>query len=436
LLEDSSIPFVVSAGADILKILNRKNERKRKIQKTLHTGFGDFVNMKTMDEAMIKQANEDSFVAEETVDEETGNVVLKVIGKAKEKAGDSYSMAIEKISKLTSDEWDEAAASTVNKVTETIKNAWGAATKYFDEKIDQVMAIGLGDLQYIGIRIERGTSVSESVSNSTGASSVSSEMKSRAQAGRGLRFNLANGNTGIGVVDSIAQFVTGTLTAAADTISLGGLSQALIQGSGYLDFPDVWQDSSVSKSHSFNVQLTSKYGDPVSIYQNIYIPLALLMAAGFPLGIGRNSYTSPFLLQAYSKGMFSVPMGIVDSMSITRGDSENGWTHDHLPTVIDVSISIRDLSPMMFLSMTDKNLLEVFRANTVMQDYMATLAGVSLADRTHGRTFVNRKFKTAMKLFAATTFNPNYWTHKIGSSGFVRRINAFAPRGRFNVSNN
>ena len=358
---------------------------------------------------------------------------IDTLGSMFDKATGEYIGTID----ISTDAIKETLAKSFSEVKDIAKDvakktseAW--KTLIESENVDKLLGTATGDYAHIGIRIEKGTSASESISNSTMESAVGQKMKQTASAAASRRHEMAGGNTGIGILDGVVSAVTSAANAAGSVLGLGALTDMITQGSGYIDIPKVWADSSYSKSYTFNIKLQSPYGDPISIYQSNYIPLAMLMAGAFPLGIGKNAYASPFIVQAYSQGMFSAPLAIISNMSIDRGASENGWTHDKLPTVIDVSLTIEDLSPMMYLSVTDKSLLEIFRANTTYQDYMATLAGVSLEDRSNTRQFMVKKAKIAASLWKSNTFNVGMAVHKIGSNQALRRAYAISTSKRRN----
>ncbi len=232
------------------------------------------------------------------------------------------------------------------------------------------------------------------------------------------------------LASGIKSMVESTVEAAGNLIGAGDTISLISKGSGFFDIPEVWKDSSFNKSFSFDIQLRSMYGDPLSIYQNIYIPLAMLMAGTFPIAVGDNTYTSPLLCQAFSRGLFSIPTGIVESMSIKRGLPEHGWTHDHLPTAIDVSLSIKDLSPSMYLSIcspNDANPFDLFKGNDSMKSYLGTLAGLDVVQMTNKIEQLNRRAKAMMAINKATTFNPRYRAVQLSGNKLVRASTAMLP---------
>ena len=287
---------------------------------------------------------------------------------------------------------------------------------------------------FIGFRIEKGADNSESVANETGESSIAQQINSKAQSGRDARFATADGNfDGGGLVDSLMGAVSSIVSGLADA-TIGKSIKSVIAGAGVIDIPDVWKSSSFSKSYHFNMSLRSPYGDPYSIMQNLYIPLAMLVAGGFPRGIGQAAYTAPFVCRAYCKGMFAVPLGMITSMSIKRGADQFGWNTQRLPTCIDISFEIKDLSPAMYLAAgeggTWEALKDCFSANSNFQEYLMTLSGMGLADRLVWTRNLRRKAQYLMGQVTTSKFSPFYWGATLGNTLPARMLSAFVPSTR------
>lgn len=292
----------------------------------------------------------------------------------------------------------------------------------------------LGATQFIGFRVDKSTDASESFSNSTQPSAFAEEYnaKVRDMASKSINYGLkgeANSGGLLGsIVDTGANFVRGTLQAlrSVDFFGITDLAQAAMTGS-YFDAPEQYAGSDFNKSHSLSFQLRSPYGDKVSIYQSIIVPLFCILAGALPRSGGPNSYVQPFLCRVYCKGMFSVPMGIIDSVSIKRGDSEFGWTYDSLPTCIDVSISIKDMSPIMYVCMYDSLFDDLTGSDSAFNEYLLTLAGIGLFER----IAVIHKYVRGIQYMAHKVrnryFNPMYHAHNISQYAPVQFIASFLP---------
>jgi hypothetical protein len=79
--------------------------------------------------------------------------------------------------------------------------------------------------------------------------------------------------------------------------------------------------------------------------------IARLLAITLPRQFGPNSYTAPFLVQAYSKGLFNIQLGIVSSLSIRRSGN-GGESHSvyGIPMELEVTLVIKDLYNQFSLS--------------------------------------------------------------------------------------
>ena len=334
-----------------------------------------------------------------------------------------YSALSDKISK-------EALAGSV---IDTKASQEGAGIfDYFRNVMKDTVAHATGATEYIGFRIEKGSDSSESVSNSTGESGIASKLNAATSSARNTKFDLAGGNIFGGAVGEALTAAKDAAFGAFDALTGGtgvtATTKTMATGGGQFDIPEVWQSSSFSKNYSFDIDLRARYGDPVSIYQSIYIPLCMLLCAGLPRQIGKNAYTQPFLLQAYSKGMFAVPLGMIDSLSIKRGDSEFGWTYNNLPTVISVSMSIKDLSPAFYAGMATPGFLEsLFASNSNMQEYLMTLAGLGVADRSFGFRKARRRMEAWWKVTKDNWFSAAAWSTDIGNHGVTQTLANVLP---------
>lgn len=291
-----------------------------------------------------------------------------------------------------------------------------------------------GAHRFVGFRIERSTDSTESLSNQVGPSEIAQTLNSKAQGARQISFGAMNGNFGGGFVEQLAQSAMGALgdlmTGVAQGFGVDGL-KSVLTGSALVDIPDVWQNSAFSRSYNFNINLRATYADPVSIMQDLYVPTACLLGGALPRAAGTNSYTQPFLCRAYCKGMFAVPMGIIDSMTIRRGGDTHGWNTHRLPMAIDISFTIRDLSPAMFLAVGDSSIWqEVFGQTSSFQEYLLTLSGMGLMDRLSYYADLKRRAQRLLNIVYNRHNNPTYWGLALADTPPGRVLSQLIPTTR------
>ena len=279
-------------------------------------------------------------------------------------------------------------------------------------------------------RVNSTGSISESFSNSVTESELAQKINSMSSSGRSTNFSFAGGNLVGGVVGkamgAIATAAMDLVKGVGDGLGISGL--AALSGAAFVDIPKHWESSSASLPRaSYTINLVSPYGNPISQLLNIDIPLAMLLAAALPIATGKQSYTSPFILELYDQGRCQTRLGMIDSLSITRGTTNLGFNNDYHAMSIDVTFSIVDMSSVLTMPINQgfslismaagagvdsvfntlggepgtmgqaiANSLKaalpgsgMFDDDTVFTDYMNVLAGMSLQDQ----IYPWRKFK-------------------------------------------
>ena len=333
------------------------------------------------------------------------------------------------------DKYDELKSENIN-LTEKDGLA-GYSDNPWVENADWATAFkssALGATQFVGFRVDKSIDSSESFSNSTSPSSFAESFNSTVQEKQRLAIEtgLKGANTGVAAADAVINFSKNLLSTVFDklkSIDVTGITDiaSAAIGGAYIDIPEMYSGSSFSTSHSINLQLRSPYGDYISIYQSIIVPLALIMAGALPRAAGSESYVQPFLCRVYCKGMFSVPMGIIDSLSIKRGASEFGWTYNNLPTCVDVSISIKDMSPIMYLQINNEYFHGIFETDNAFREYMMTLSGLGLFERISMFSRIRRNIQFAAHRLRNQLFNSAFWTNQAAEFAPVRIVSAFVP---------
>lgn len=244
--------------------------------------------------------------------------------------------------------------------------------------------------EYLTIRVEGAESVSDSFSNSSKDSEIAGMLNSVTKKVEDIRFSTANLNVLPGVSDAVGMVkdqLVGFFAGAAESVTFGfsNVIMAFLEG-GYFDIPRNWSDSSFRPgSVSYNLKLISPYGNPISQLQNIYIPLSCLLAGALPMAVGKASYASPFLVQLWDQGRQQVSIGLIESLTITRGTSNLPFTNRGKPLAIDVSFSIMDLTNIIAMPVGGGNLTGNvgLDEDSSYRNFLAVLSGQSLYDQVY-----------------------------------------------------
>lgn len=325
--------------------------------------------------------------------------------------------------------------------TQTVHNYDGSAARYGDKKNGPVKryfsflkSSVLGAFDFVGFKCEKGVNTTDNLSNQTTPSPLFENLNSKSREQR-IQLNQRSilGRIALrGLSGStLEQIIKGELTRMGlDVLSktgIGASGDIIASGNGYFDTPEMWAGSSFDRGVNFNIQLRARYGDPVSIYQSIYIPLLMILAAACPRSIGSNMYTSPFMVKAYCKGKFSISNGMITSVSISRGKDSFGWSDDELPTAIDVQITIKDMTPTMFVGMSDIGLFDTFTRNESIMDYLDTLSALGIYERMYTLPRMLRKATAAVLVKKNTIFSPEWWAFKTAKTRAGMAFSALTP---------
>ncbi len=237
--------------------------------------------------------------------------------------------------------------------------------------------------------INSDTSFSENISNETAESTLSTTINGFSDKARELQFILGTANNVVAKqYDDISDALQQSKEAVETMVNniskdqnnifstLVNNVRTIVQG-GRLIFPNIWSNSSFSKSYEITIRLTTPYTDRRSWWLNIYVPLCHLITLALPKGEYANGYTSPFLVKAFYKGMFNIDMGIITDMSISKG-KEGSWTKDGLPTVVEVRMTIQDLYSQLSMTPAGSLLKSNTLCNISEMDYLANLCGVNI----------------------------------------------------------
>ena len=316
----------------------------------------------------------------------------------------------------------------------------GQDRKFADEVLQYMDAEFRDGSQFAVFKVDHTGSVQESFSNSLQESDLSSKINGISSTAKQARFTFADGKMTDSGVEAIASSVMGAAVDVGmgllDGLTMGG-SNILrgLSGAGYIDIPKNWQSSNAQLPRaSYTIQLISPYGNVVSQLQNIYIPLCMLLAGTLPLSTGKSSYTSPFLCQIFDRGRCQVQLGMIESLSITRGTSNLAFNTKGNPLAIDVTFTVADLSSIMHMPIasgglfaTDTNL----DGDNIMADYIAVLAGQDLYSQLYAIPKAKLRFAKALTMASRFT-NPQAFASGVIETfvpSFVKDVIEGANRG-------
>ena len=269
----------------------------------------------------------------------------------------------------------------------------GSTTTWWRNTNEKVHGI-LNMQQCIAFYVDSDTSVSESFGNSTGESMLASKVNSLSDTAREINFLMGNATSSVGaradvlsedVNNSIAEFDAwlDDVTSSNFIKSVGHKAITVASGARMV-FPEIWNDSDHSVSHSLKFRFVSPDHDKLSIYLNCLVPMFHLLGFVAPRQVtdSANAYESPYLIRAFYKGLFTIDMGIVTSLSISKGD-QGAWTLDGLPTVIEIDMEIKDLYSSFMMTYCGKDLLNArgglaMADNVMLMNYIANACGVNI----------------------------------------------------------
>lgn len=244
----------------------------------------------------------------------------------------------------------------------------------------------IGDYRFVKFFVDPSSSFNESISNSTTQSRVAGLFDMGEGLAKEIRFLGGNvgdaaGKFGAGLVGSFAPNAGG-IGADSNFRKLFGMAEHILSGSN-ITFPEIWSDSTYSKSYQFKVNLKCPYGDMDTYMMSIVVPLMHILAFSTARQTSANSFTSPFLVKVFSKGRFSCEMGIVDSLTITKGGPNgDAWSMHGLPLEMEVSFSVKDLYSQMMITRSSRP--ELFFYNSSLMEYLSVVGGLDITKPTMG----------------------------------------------------
>lgn len=262
---------------------------------------------------------------------------------------------------------------------------------------------------------DKSTSISESASNDYTESSIVQKANDLSTASREIK-NVLGWNSNIKDMESTSlEDMTEALTGSNGILSrVGSMLGRVVNGSQLL-YPEIWADSSFDRSYTINFKFYSPYGDKESIFKYVYVPFVSLLALALPRQDSLLGYGQPFVLRLSAPGRFESSMGVVSSITFTKGGNDDLWTKDGLPQEIEVNLNIKDLYPSLVATKS----YGVLSYNLGLASFLDTMAGIRMDQLNlflSGQRFIKTRLTVPSKIL-----NTNFIKDFI--SDFANEIN-------------
>lgn len=242
-----------------------------------------------------------------------------------------------------------------------------------------------GAFQWVTYRVHNTGSISSSFSNQSKTAEIDTMINGISAKLSNARYTFSGGNTGIGIIDSTVGAIKSGVEGYLAGLDASGIIN--LAGSAYVDVPEHWESSSSNMpSESYKMELRTPFANKLSRFMDLYVPLAMQLAASLPISTGRQQYTSPFMCQIYSPGRMSTKLGMYESLNVDIGVGNIGFNLENQPLGFDVSWSVKDMNKTLHAPIdTGASLLNplrsIFDDDNAFNDYLNVISGLSMADQ-------------------------------------------------------
>lgn len=315
---------------------------------------------------------------------------------------------------------------SINQLSEGDQNSW----------YDFLIAELNDGSQYVSFRVENTGDASESFTNQVGPSEILGKINQISGAARSTRFTLAEGDLVGGLAGKLVSGVVGAVKdvamGAANSLGIDGV--AALGGNAFADIPQQWLQSTSSLPRmNYRVKLISAYGNRYCKFVNIWLPLTMLLVGALPLSAGPYAYTSPFLCQLYDRGRAQTRLGMIDSISVTRGGMNLAFNKIGEPMSVEVSFNVVELANIMhmpiakgFNPLSELSISSIFDNEGLYNDYIATLTSLSLTEQ----IYVGERLKIGITKYMKNLdswFSVPHVMNWGGDLGAMRAVSALFP---------
>jgi len=290
-------------------------------------------------------------------------------------------------------------------------------TTYFEDLAEQLRVTRDMGFESVAFYVDYLGSSTYTFTNETKDIPAKGVLNSVGGASRDVEFSLGGTNALGGAVDEVIKGARDVVMGTLDTVTFG-LSNVLasLAGGGYISFPKMWSNSSVSlPTHTFKMTLGGPYGNILSRAMDIDAPLSLILAGSLPLAVGRASYTSPFLAKAFLRGTVDTDFGMITNLTITSGTGVVARDLNGAPLQLEVQFTVTDFTDIVTARVSDA----MFGTYALAKDEYGALNKIL-------RTMAGRGYRTSRYKTRGATYRLSAIKADIGSLGDPARLAAYA----------
>jgi hypothetical protein len=266
----------------------------------------------------------------------------------------------------------------ISRIMGSDKNAAEAAVDMYDSAVEPY---------YTDFVISPNINYSETFGNSVKDSAMAGMFSQMSEMTKELQFILNTSQiVSEETVNRSKQAAMDTLTKGAGMLGGSTFVNRFLKGASSvlsgtnIVFPQIWNSSSYARNYTIEIPLYTPYGNLTNIFMDILVPIWFWIAISAPHQASVNSYSAPFMLKCHVPGIFSIDMGMVESLNITKGVN-NEWSVDGYPLAVNLQISIVDLYHSFFISrINGVSLTDAYNMmmNSSLIDYVSVQSGIDM----------------------------------------------------------
>ena len=271
---------------------------------------------------------------------------------------------------------------------------------------DLVQTAWYGGFDAITFRVAHEGAVTDSFSNSAARSGMADMFNSQVKSVNNLKFDMAGGTTGIGIVDKIVNGAKDIFMGLASGMTIANIPMALM-GNSFINIPEHWESSSANlHKETYTLKFKATYATLYSQITNIWAPFSLLAGLALPNSAGPSAQTTPFMIKSFCQSRQIIRNGMIGNITFRFGEGPTGWTRDRHPLNMTVEIDIYDMDPALSIPTTrslgiaDLTNPAAFAATVLTDsgkynDWISRLTGVEYLDTVLKWSRLNRRLTAA-----------------------------------------